>query len=246
MINKIHNGDCIALIKDLKDDSIDLTFTSPPYGANIEYDIWKDDIAGNKVLIKGLAYNLFPKMKQDGRVALNIAPKVINTKERYPLFLELCNSFIKAGFMFMDIVVWDRGNNGSIAWGVWDSAQFPNTIGTCELIVLFTKGSYSKLDKQGATMSHREFLEIIDNVWRISPEFNKDHPAVFPLKLALNAIKLWSYPGDVVLDPFCGTGTTCLAAERLDRKWVGFDISPNYCKIAEGILKNECSQIRLF
>ena len=246
MINKIHTGNCIGLTHKLPNSSIDFVFTSPPYGAGIEYDTWPDDIEGNKKLIKALSTVLFKKMKEDGRVALNIAPKVINTKERYPLFLEVCNSFIAAGFKFMDIVVWNRMNNGSIAWGVWDSQEFPNTIGTCELIVLFTKGSFAKLEKRGETMSHKEFLEVIDNIWHISPEFNKEHPAVFPLKLALNAIKLWSYPGDLVLDPFCGTGTTCLAAARLDRKWIGFEISEKYSGIASASLKLETSQLKLF
>jgi len=79
------------------------------------------------------------------------------------------------------------------------------------------------------------------SVWEVPPESARrvGHPAPFPVELASRVIRLYSYVGDVVLDPFCGSGTTCVAAKRLNRHWVGYDIVPEYCVLAEECLAKE-------
>jgi site-specific DNA-methyltransferase (adenine-specific) len=107
-----------------------------------------------------------------------------------------------------------------------------------EYILVFTKGGFARLDKGISDITRNEFLEATLSIWEIPPESARrvGHPAPFPIELAARAIKLFSYKGDVILDPFNGVGTTCVAAKRLGRHYVGFDISEKYCQIAENRL----------
>ena len=100
---------------------------------------------------------------------------------------------------------------------------------------MFSKGGFSRPEKGELDLSAEEFMESTLSVWNIQPESARKvgHPAPFPLELAERVVKLYSYVGDVVLDPFAGSGTTCAAAKRLGRHYAGFDISAEYCKMAE-------------
>jgi len=96
------------------------------------------------------------------------------------------------------------------------------------LIIYRKEGS-----RKGKTdLSKEEFIKWTQDVWSISPETRRMHPAPFPEELARRVIKLFSFVGEVVCDPFVGWGTTCVAAKRLGRTWIGIDINPDYCKMA--------------
>lgn len=99
-----------------------------------------------------------------------------------------------------------------------------------EYLLVFAKGDYGRPDKGESTITGEEFMAGTLSVWEIAPKSAKrvGHPAPFPVALASRVIELYSYVGDVVLDPFCGSGTTCVAAQQLGRRWVG------YCELARG------------
>lgn len=244
-MGEIHCGDAREVISKLAPESVDLICTSPPYGAGIRYDKWKDTIGENQMLLGGMCGPIYRVLKRGGRAVFNVAPIVGNESERHPLAQVLMNCMSIAKMSLMDIVVWDKINNGSTAWGSFGSPSMPTSIGTCEFLLVFAKHSYKRMDKKGQTMRSAEFMDLCNNIWHIPPEFSKEHPAVFPERLATRIIKFWSFPGDTVLDPFCGIGTSLMAAEKLGREWIGIDISQKYCRIASDRTHKETSQGKL-
>ena len=137
----------------------------------------------------------------------------------------------------MGEIIWQKakGANGSCAWGSWMSAKSPRLRDIHEYLLVFAKQDYSRPDKGESDIKGDEFMEATLSVWEIPPESAKrvGHPAPFPVALAERVIKLYSYVGDVVLDPFVGSGSTCVAAANINRLYVGYDISDEYCDIAE-------------
>jgi site-specific DNA-methyltransferase (adenine-specific) len=137
----------------------------------------------------------------------------------------------------MGEIIWQkgRGANGSCAWGSWRSARAPRLRDLHEYLLVFAKGSFTRPDKGTSNLSAEEFTEATLSVWEIMPVSAKKvgHPAPFPVELANRVIKLYSYVDDVVLDPFIGSGTTAVAAKQNGRHYVGFDISAEYCRLAE-------------
>ena len=114
------------------------------------------------------------------------------------------------------------------------SAKAPRLRDVHEYLLVFTKGGFSRQDRGESDISGEEFMESTLSIWQVKPESARKvgHPAPFPVELAARVLKLYSYVGDVVLDPFVGSGTTCVAAKLHDRHYVGFDISPEYCALA--------------
>jgi DNA modification methylase len=107
-----------------------------------------------------------------------------------------------------------------------------------EYIIIMDKESHRRQDKSGQNdITSDEFLRFTSNCWYIQPEHDRSHPAPFPVELPYRVIKLYTWPGDIVLDPFCGSGTTCLAGKILNRHYIGIEINLEYCKMAERRLK---------
>jgi len=133
-------------------------------------------------------------------------------------------------------IIWQKGKgaSGSCAWGSWRSAKAPRLRDLHEYLLVFAKQSYGRPDKGESTIDRDEFMAATLSIWDIPPESAKrvGHPAPFPVELASRVIQLYSYLDDVVLDPFLGSGTTCVAAKQLGRKYIGFDISEEYCSLA--------------
>ena len=132
----------------------------------------------------------------------------------------------------MGEIIWQKakGANGSCAWGSWLSAKAPRLRDVHEYILVFAKQDYSRPEKGESDIDRDEFMESTLSVWQIPPESAKrvGHPAPFPVSLAERVIKLYSYTSDIVLDPFMGSGTTCVAASKLGRYYVGYDVSSEY------------------
>jgi len=141
----------------------------------------------------------------------------------------------------MGEIIWQKGKgaNGSVAWGSWKSARAPRLRDLHEYLLVFAKGGFTRPDKGLSDITPDEFMAATLSVWEIAPELAKrvGHPAPFPVALAERVIKLYSFVGDVVLDPFMGSGTTCVAAKKNNRHYVGFDVSAEYCELAEARLK---------
>jgi site-specific DNA-methyltransferase (adenine-specific) len=173
-------------------------------------------------------------LRPGGRYVINVAN--LGRKPYIPLHAHFHAIHNEIGFLPMGEIVWQkaRGANGNCAWGSWKSARSPCLRDLHEYLLVFAKQAYTRPDLGESDLSPEEFMEATLSVWEITPESARriGHPAPFPLKLAERVVRLYSYVGDVVLDPFMGSGTTCVAAAQLGRHYLGFDIVQEYCQIA--------------
>ena len=225
----------------IEESSIDLIVTSPPYNVDIHYNSFQDDIPYEKYLEfteKWLtkAYSL---MKSDGRMCLNIP--LDKSKGRkgagfQSVYADIVNIAKKVGWKYFSTVIWNEGNiSRRTAWGSWLSARAPYVIAPVEVIVIFYKERWQKIKNGKSDISKKEFMEWTNGVWTFSGESKKKvgHPAPFPTELPYRCIKLFSFVGDTVLDPFLGSGSTLIASALLDRKGIGVEIDGDYCKLAK-------------
>lgn len=233
-VDQIYQQSSTAMDK-IPENGVALAFTSPPYNVGKEYD---EDMGFEEylALIRDVGKEVYRVLKPGGRYVINIAN--LGRKPYIPLHSFFYSLHIKElGFLPMGEIIWQKGKgaSGSCAWGSWRSAKAPRLRDLHEYLLVFAKQSYSRPDKGESTIDRDEFMEATLSIWDIPPESAKrvGHPAPFPVDLAKRVIKLYSYHDDVVLDPFLGSGTTCVAAKELGRKYIGFDISEEYCALSE-------------
>jgi DNA modification methylase len=223
----------------IPEESVGLAFTSPPYNVGKEYegDLGSEEYFG---LIERVGREVHRVLKQGGRYVINIAN--LGRKPYLPMHAHFYDMHTRIGFLPMGEIIWQKaeGANGSCAWGSWRSAKAPRIRDVHEYLLVFAKGDFSRPDKGKSDVGREEFLQATLSVWKIPPESAKrvGHPAPFPLALAERVIRLYSYTGDVVLDPFCGSGTTLVAAKKLGRHYVGFEVVKEYCVLAEKRLES--------
>ncbi|MBW7881632.1 MAG: site-specific DNA-methyltransferase [Caldilineaceae bacterium] len=217
----------------IPDNSVGLAFTSPPYNVGKDYD---PDLGLDSYLnlIEAVGREVYRVLVPGGRYIVNIAN--LGRKPYIPLHAYFYEVHTRASFLPMGEIIWRKGKgaNGSCAWGSWQSAKAPRLRDLHEYLLVFAKGAYARPDRGTSDISRDEFMAATLSVWEILPESAKrvGHPAPFPVELAERVIRLYSYTGDTVLDPFAGSGTTCVAAARNGRHWVGYDTSPEYCALA--------------
>ncbi len=218
----------------IPDNSVALAFTSPPYNVGKDYD---EDMSLEEYLdlIKCVGQEVYRVLRPGGRYVINVAN--LGRKPYIPLHSYFYQVHSSIGFLPMGEIIWQKGKgaSGNCAWGSWRSAKSPRLRDLHEYLLVFAKQSFSRPDKGQSDLSAEEFMESTLSIWQIPPESAKKigHPAPFPMELAKRVIKLYSYVGDVVLDPFMGSGTTCATAKGTGRHFVGFDTSDEYCQIAE-------------
>jgi len=228
-------------MKDIPDKSIDLVVTSPPYNVGIDYGVCKDALSYDDWLdwLDKIWDECLRVAIDGGRICINC-----NDTGRNPYYPSHCDIAIRLRkkWYMMGIIVWDKMNClSNTAWGSWKSPSAPSLRSRQEYIIIAGKGDkfLRKENAEADNFENREFLNLTAEIWSFVPETNRDiHPAPFPVELPHRLIKLYSYKQAVVLDPFCGSGTTCVAAKLLGRNYIGIDISPEYCKIAEARLRN--------
>ena len=241
-MNKIICGDARNMHQ-IEDNSVNLVVTSPPYNANITYDNSDDNLSREDYL--NLLYNVWKEcyrvLTDDGRICINICnihkPYQHNTGD-------IARQLEDLGFTLRGEIVWfkDLPVNSSSAWGSFNSPSNPALRDKHEYIIIAYK-KHAKLQRKGKSdLIGKEFIRYTCGEWHIRPvnvHQKHGHPVPFPLELPRRCIKLYSYIGDVVLDPFVGSGTTCLAAKELRRQYIGIDISKKYCEIAHERCKQE-------
>jgi len=220
-------------MRHIPDKSVALAFTSPPYNAGKDYD--EDfDLTKYLNLITRVASEIYRVLIPGGRYIVNIAN--LGRKPYIPLHAYFYAIHAQIGFLPAGEIIWQKskGSNGNCAWGSWMSAKSPCLRDVHEYLLVFVKETYGRPDKGLSDISKDEFMAATLSLWEIQPESaNKvGHPAPFPLELATRVIKLYSYVGDVVLDPFVGSGTTCVAAKIHGRYYVGYDNKLEYCTLA--------------
>lgn len=223
----------------IPDNSVGLAFTSPPYNVGKDYDEDRP-LDQYLALIRRVGTEVYRVLKPGGRFIVNVAN--LGRKPYIPMHAFFYQIHVDIGFLPMGEIIWQkgRGANGSCAWGSWRSARAPRLRDLHEYLLVFAKGSFKRPDKGTSDLTGDEFTESTLSVWEILPVSAKKvgHPAPFPVELASRVIKLYSYVDDVVLDPFIGSGTTAVAAKQHRRHYVGFDISPEYCRLAEERIAN--------
>jgi len=238
-------GDCLEVMPTFPAESIDLVVTSPPYNFGLDqYDRYRDTKGWDEYFtLLGRAFREFYRLlKPGGRVCVVVQPlfsDYIPTHHRVARLLE------EAGFLFQAEILWEKHNYNAkyTAWGSWKSPSMPYLKYTWEFIEVFAKGSRRKRGSpEAADITADEFKKWVYAKWEIAPESRMKefgHPSMFPEEVPRRLIKLFSYRGDVVLDPFNGVGTTTLVAWRLGRRYIGIDISERYCEIARERLRGE-------
>lgn len=244
-LDKTICGDCLQLLKQLPADSIDLVVTSPPYNVNLgrnrnrktPYDLYRDNREHSEYmewLMKVFA-EVQRVLKHGGRVAINIGD---GKNGAVPTHSDVIQFMTKElGYLPMATIIWNKNQTSPrTAWGSWLSPSCPSFPMPFEYILLFAYGTIKKTDdKSKITLTKDEFVRNSLALWPISPESKQKeygHPAMFPIELPYRLIQQLSYEDDVVLDPFAGVGTTAVAAKRLRRRYICFELSPEYCKAA--------------
>ena len=247
MGNKIYNGDSIELMKELEDNTIDLTVTSPPYDNLRDYN-------GFKFNFEEVAKQLFRVTKDGGVVVWIVSDSTIKGSESGTSFKQALY-FKELGFNLHDTMIYAKNNPIPLTHKRYEQ-QF-------EYMFIFSKGkpkTFNPLmiecknkgieynikrpqfyDKSAKRHNRDEIIKTKSkkqafNIWYYNVGVDKKtstkHPAPFPEKLAQDHILSWSNEGDLVLDPMCGSGTTCKMAKLNNRRYIGIDCSEEYCSIA--------------
>ncbi len=226
---------------DLPDNSIHLVITSPPYNVTKEYD--QDlSLTEYRAFLQRVFKEVFRVLVHGGRACVNVAN--LGRKPYIPLHAFIIEDMTAMGFLMRGEIIWDKGASASpsTAWGSWQSASNPTLRDVHEYILVFSKGQFNReKEEKTDSIGRDEFLEYTKSVWTFPAEraTKVGHPAPFPRELPERLIKLYSFEHDIVLDPFCGSGTTCLAARASNRHYIGYEVKEEYLHLAERRLETE-------
>ncbi len=229
-------------MRELPDRSVHLMVTSPPYNVGKEYD--QDlSLSDYRDLLRRVLAETFRVLVPGGRACVNIAN--LGRKPYLPLHAFVIEDAAAVGFFMRGEIVWNKaaGAGVSTAWGSWRSPSNPTLRDTHEYILVFQKPPFRRTKPKAdsePTITRDQFLEYTKSVWTFGPESAKraGHPAPFPVELPLRLIRLYTFTGDIVLDPFMGTGTTAVAAiEAGRRRYVGYELDASYVEKAEARTK---------
>lgn len=250
-LNTIYNMNCLDGILKLKNNSINCCITSPPYNVDLgnnkynknPYNLYNDNKEHIDYInfLKDTFKSLYPKLVSGGRVVINIGDGkngAVPTHSDIMYFMSRELNYIP-----MSTIIWDKSQVGNrTSWGSFNSPSSPSFPTPFEYIMIFAKEN-RKLQHNGETdLTKQEFIDWSLSTWRFTPETKMKaigHPAMFPLELPKRCIKMLTYIGDTIIDPFSGAGTTCLVAKQLNRKYIGFELSPDYCEISKLRLEGE-------
>lgn len=232
-LNAVILGSCENM-QELPNNCVHLMITSPPYNVSKDYD---QDLSLQEYL--QLLINVFTEtyriLVNGGRACINVAN--LGRKPYIPLSDHISHLMADIGFNMRGEIIWNKAASASpsTAWGSWQSASNPTLRDVHEYILVFSKGSYQR--KRGEklnTISKEQFMEWTKSIWTMHAESAKriGHPAPFPEELPARLIQLYSFTDDIVLDPFMGSGTTAVTALKAKRNFIGYEISPEYVKLA--------------
>jgi site-specific DNA-methyltransferase (adenine-specific) len=222
-------------MEELPDNSVHLMVTSPPYNVGKEYD--RDVNLEEYLEFLGRVWReVYRVLVPGGRACVNIAN--LGRKPYIPLHAYIIQGMLEIGFLMRGEIIWNKGSSASpsTAWGSWCSAANPTLRDVHEYILIFSKGIFVRKnpDKRKATISKEKFLELTKSVWTFPAISAKKvgHPAPFPVELPNRLIQLYTFDGEVVLDPFMGSGQTAIAAIQANRHYVGYETDQTYFALA--------------
>lgn len=250
---KIYNADILST-KVIQNSSVDLIVTSPPYNVDIHYNSHSDDMSYEDYLEFSQKWikKCYLLAKNEGTLLLNI-PLDKNKGGQKSVGADITQIAKKVGWKYHSTIIWNEGNiSRRTAWGSYMSASAPYVIAPVELILVLYKDGWKKtgLSREN-DITKQEFMDWTNGVWTFPGQSKKGaggHPAPFPIELPKRCIKLFSFVGEVVFDPFLGSGSTLIAATLLKRKGIGIEIDKEYCQIAKNRLISEAkvSQTNIF
>ena len=225
-----HSSEAMA---ELPDNSVALMVTSPPYHAGKDFD---SDATYPEFLelLQRVLGEVHRVLEPGGRAVVNVAN--LGRKPYLPLSHDVTAIMATLGFHMRGEVIWQKGRGmaSSCAFGTFASARNPVLRDIHEYVLIFSKGRMDRVRRGESTISREEFLAATLSVWEIPAESARriGHPAPFPVALPRRLIELYSFTGDVVLDPFCGSGATAVAAVETGRRFVGYDTKAAYVALA--------------
>jgi len=245
-INKIIQGSAEKM-KELPNNCIHLMITSPPYNVSKVYD---DDLSLKEYLqlLENSFNETYRVLVNGGRVCINVAN--LGRKPYIPLSDYISKIMLDIGFNMRGEIIWNKAASASpsTAWGSWRSATNPILRDVHEYILIFSKGDY-KRERKGKenTITKEQFMEYTKSIWTMNAESARriGHPAPFPEELPNRLIQLYSFKGDIILDPFMGSGTTAISSIKSERYFVGYDINKEYITLAENRLRQYLTQTKL-
>lgn len=246
--NTVGLGDCVDLLNDMPSESVDLVFTSPPYfnarPEYSEYEVYEEYLLKMRQVIRRCH-----RVLAEGRFfVINVSPVLLRrasrseSSKRIAVPFDLHRIFIEEGFDFIDDIIWVKPEGAG--WATGRGRRFAadrnplqyKAVPVTEYVLVYRKHTDLLIDWHIRNHPDQKLVEdskIADgyektNIWRINPSMVGKHPAAFPQELADKVISYYSFKGDVILDPFAGSGTVGSAASKLNRRFVLFDINLTY------------------
>ena len=258
-IHRLIHGDARNLAF-LDDESVHLVVTSPPYWNLKRYNEHPDQLGhvqDYETFLRELEKvwrQVFRILVPGGRLVCVVGDVCVARRDFgrhlvFPLHADICVICRRLGFDNLNPIIWHKISNAS--YEVSNGSKFlgkpyePNAIikNDMEFILMQRKpGGYRKptdAQRDASRISKEDFNRWFQQIWNITGASTRHHPAPFPLELAMRLVRMFSFSGDTVLDPFCGSGTTMVAAFRTGRNSIGIEIDPEYCRMAARYLKAE-------
>jgi len=235
-------------MNEIPDYSVHLMVTSPPYNVTKEYDenLTLDEY---RELLKRVFTEVYKKLVTGGRACINLAN--LGRKPYIALHSYIIQDMLDIGFLMRGEIIWDKASSASpsTAWGTWLSAANPVLRDIHEYILVFSKEAFNRKNLPGkvSTITREEFLEFTKSVWSFPAQSARKigHPAPFPIELPYRLIQLYTFKDEVVLDPFCGSGSACIAAIKAGRHYIGYDTEEEYVQLAERRIREYKQQLAI-
>jgi site-specific DNA-methyltransferase (adenine-specific) len=238
---------------ELHDNSVDMIVTSPPYWNSISYDRYIEDNNQNYKTRKGISYENYLRLLhrclsecyrvlRNGRYCCIVINSIVYQARNYPIPFDLVNIMKRIGFDLSQEIIWNKCLN----YKNKDKPEYPGQYYPnfrFEYILIFQKpGTFrsSFIDEEDKIPDHFFFpKDVMNNVWNILPVKYDciNHPCPFPEEIPYRLIQLYSFKGDIVLDPFMGSGTTALVAKTLERKFIGYEVFAKFIEVTKERLK---------
>jgi site-specific DNA-methyltransferase (adenine-specific) len=240
---QLYHNDCQDAIDQLDNNSVDLVITSPPYNVDLgnnkynknQYNLYCDNKEHSSYIfwLETIFLYLYCKLKPGARVVINIGD---GKNGKIPTHSDIIQFMTKIGYIPFTTILWNKSQIGNrTSWGSWLSPSCPSFPTPFEYILVFSKGS-TKLPMKGETdLERQEFIDWSLAMWNIKPETQMKrigHPAMFPVEIPYRLIKMLCWKGATVLDIFNGAGSTGVACQMLKRKYIGIELSEEYCEIS--------------
>jgi len=253
-VPKFIHGDALKMLPKMASASVHLIVTSPPYGALKDYGGAEQitSLRGHKKYLSDLEEvwdNCYRILVPGGRLVIVVGDELIKSgtdspHRVIPIHADIIRQCISIGYSYMSKIIWqkvnvERPSGGGVFPG---SYPFPRE---ClinqdhENILIFRKPGdtipESQVAKEASRLTQEEWSSFITSIWKIPGEKKTHHPAPFPQKLVTNLIRMFSFHGEVVLDPMCGSGTTCIAAMKQGRKSIGIDLKKEFIDVSKSL-----------